>query len=62
VAFYCRKLNLAQTQYTTTERELLSIVETLKELRNIVLGQQIIVHTDHANLTYNNFNSDRIMR
>ena len=56
VAFYSRKLNPAQTRYTTTERELLSIVETLQESRNILLGQQIIVHTDHANLTYKNFN------
>jgi RNase H-like domain found in reverse transcriptase/Reverse transcriptase (RNA-dependent DNA polymerase) len=56
VAFYSRILNPAQTQCTTTERELLSIVETLKEFRNILLGQQIIVQTDHANLTYKNFN------
>jgi RNase H-like domain found in reverse transcriptase len=48
------------TRYTTTERELLYNVETLKEFRNILLGQQIIVHTDHANPTYKNFNSDRI--
>ena len=40
IAFYLRKLNPAQTHYTTTERELLSIVETLKEFRNILLGQQ----------------------
>jgi hypothetical protein len=37
-------------------------VETLKEFRNILLGQKIKVHTDHENLTYKNFNSDRVMR
>ena len=62
IAFYSRKLNPAQTRYTTGERELLSIVETLKEFRNILLGQQIIVHTDHLNLTYKEFNSERVMR
>ena len=62
IAFYSRKLNPAQTRYTTTERELLSIVETLKEFCNILLGQKIIVHTDHKNLTYKNFNTERVMR
>jgi hypothetical protein len=61
VAFYSRKLNLAQTRYTTTKKELLSTVETLEEFRNILLGQQIVVHTDHTNLTYKHFNSDRVM-
>jgi RNase H-like domain found in reverse transcriptase len=41
--------------YTTTERKLPSVVETLlKEVRNIQLGQRIKVHTDHENLTYQN--------
>jgi RNase H-like domain found in reverse transcriptase len=62
VAFYSKKLNPAQTRYTTTEQELLSIVETLKGFRNILLGQEIIVHTDHENLTYKHFNSDQVMR
>jgi hypothetical protein len=62
IAFYSRKLNDAQTRYTTTERELLAIVETLKEFRNILLGQQIRVYTDHKNLTYKDFNTDRVMR
>ena len=62
IAFYSRKLNSAQTRYTTTERELLAIVETLKEFRNILLGQSIRVYTDHKNLTYKNFNTERVMR
>src|SRR5687768_7036015 len=61
IAFYSRMLNPAQTRYTTTERELLSIVEVLKEFRNILLGLEIHVHTDHKNLMYKTFNSDRVM-
>ena len=62
IAFYSRKLKPEQTRYTTTERELLSIVETLKEFRNILLGHRIVVYTDHKNLTFKNFNTERVMR
>jgi enoyl reductase-like protein len=55
IAFYSRKLNPAQTQYTTTEHKLLAIVETLKEFRNIWLGHTIRIFTDHQNLTYKKF-------
>jgi hypothetical protein len=62
IAFYSRKLNSAQRRYTTGEQELLSIVETLKEFKNILLGQRLIVHTDHKNLLYEKMASDRVMR
>mgnify|MGYP002066290216 CR=1 FL=1 len=62
IAFYSRKLQLAQTHYTTMELELLSIVETLKEFWNILLGQEIVVHTDHKNLTFKDFNTKCILR
>jgi hypothetical protein len=60
IAFYSRKLTPTQTRYT--KRELLSIVEILKEFRTILLGQQLIVHTDYENLTYKHFNSDCVMQ
>lgn len=62
LAFYSRKMNSAQRNYTTGEQELLSIVETLKEFRNILLGQEIIVHTDHKNILYGNLANSRIVR
>ena len=64
IAFFSRKFNDAQTRYTTTEQELLAIVETLKNFRSMLLGQQLKVHTDHKNLTYphTNFSSDRVLR
>ena len=62
IAFYSRKLQSFQQRYTTIEKELLSVVETLKEFRNILLGQRINVYTDHKNLTCSNFNTDRVYR
>jgi hypothetical protein len=57
LAFYSRKLNNAQKNYTTGEQELLSIVETLKEFRNILFGQDLVVHTDHLNIVHGKLDS-----
>ena len=62
IAFYSRKLNCTQVNYTTTEHELFSIVETPKEFRNLLLGKQIKVYSDHKNLTDKIFNIERVMR
>ncbi len=50
IAFFSLKLSDAQCKYSVTKIELLAIVETLKEFKGMLWGQNIKVFTDHANL------------
>jgi hypothetical protein len=51
IAFFSRKLSEMQQKYSVTEIELLAIVETLKEFKGMLWGQEIQFYTDHKNLT-----------
>ena len=63
IAFFSRVLNKAQKKYTTIDKEILSIMEMLKEFRTILYGQIIKIHTDHKNLTYQGTqHSQRVLR
>jgi hypothetical protein len=50
IEFFSLKLSNTQRKYSVTKIELLAIVETLKEFKGMLWGQNIIVYTDHANL------------
>eukprot|EP00804_Cyclotella_cryptica_P006630 CCRYP_008592-RA/>CCRYP_008592-RA protein AED:0.44 eAED:0.44 QI:0/-1/0/1/-1/1/1/0/159 len=64
LAFFSRKLSQVQQKYSVTEQELLAIVETLKEFKGMLWGQQVTVYTDHKNLMQDalGLTSDRVYR
>jgi hypothetical protein len=47
VAYFSKKLNSAESRYTTTEKELLGVLYALKEWRCYLLGTSFVVVTDH---------------
>jgi hypothetical protein len=50
IAFFSQKVSDAQHKYSVTKIKLLAIVETLKEFKGMLWGQNIKVFTGHANL------------
>ena len=64
LAFFSRKLSDTQQRYSVTEIELLAIVETLKEFKDMLWGQQVKVYIDHQNLMRDalGLTSDRVYR
>ena len=64
IGYFARKFNYAQSKYTVTENELLSIVEGLTHFRTIIYRYRITAQTDHKKISYENsdYSSGRILR
>ena len=52
VAFYSSVNNKAEARYSTTEQELLAIVQAIKNFRHYLLGHKFTLRTDHKALIY----------
>ena len=62
ICYFSRRLTAPQSRYSTIEKELLAIVSTLTEYKTMLYGAKIRIFTDHRNLTFNNFNTQRVLR
>ena len=53
VIYYAtRTLNDAQLNYGTTEKELLAIVFAFDKFKTYLIGNKVVVHTDHSAIKY----------
>ena len=52
IHYTCRTLNDAQLNYATIENELLAIVFAFDKFKPYLIGNKVIVHTDHSAIKY----------
>ena len=52
LGFFSKKLNPAQRNYSTYDRELLAVYEAIKFFRHMVEGRNFSIRTDHKPLVY----------
>jgi len=60
IAYYSRKLTEPQKKYSTIEKELLAILETVEQFRPFLWGRKITIYTDHSNLSVDQAKSTRV--
>ncbi len=61
IAYFLQMLTKSQQNYTTMEKDMLSIVATLKEFLGMLLGADIHVFTDHENLVFDTLKTHLVL-
>ena len=62
ITYWSKTLSAAQQNYTTTEKELLAIMLTLKKYKIMLLGGNLKIYTDHKNLIFRTLSVERVLR
>nr|GEV87866.1 reverse transcriptase domain-containing protein [Tanacetum cinerariifolium] len=52
IHYASKTMNYAETNYTTTEKEMLAVVYAFEKFRSYLIMNKTIVHTDHSTLKY----------
>nr|GFD06103.1 retrovirus-related Pol polyprotein from transposon 17.6 [Tanacetum cinerariifolium] len=52
IHYASKTMNDAETNYTTTEKEMLAVVYAFEKFRSYLIMNKSIVHTDHSALKY----------
>jgi hypothetical protein len=52
IYFTSRQMNVAEKNYTVTEREALAVILSCKKFRHYLLGYKTVFHTDQSSLKY----------
>ncbi len=61
VAYFSFKLSMSQQNYTTLEKDILSIIATLKEFE-VYSSKDIHIFTEHENLMFNGLKTQCVLR
>lgn len=52
IAYYSKRLQGSQLNYTVQEKEFLGIILALRQYRHLLIGKHFVLRTDHFSLTY----------